>query len=169
MQLVRTGDDEFMLVPYQQAHVQNPAEIEHVAGDVSKNGAESDMAQQPAQSAAAAQQGGETYHLGACIVDGVLYATMMRKERGCSGVATVLFSEQIPVEHLQDRDVIFHTTPPATPSAASIAWNALRDLTDPLGEDGVKIMGHVRVFAQRQYEAGLAEGSADRARLEKAP
>ena len=35
------------------AHVQNPAEIEHVAGDVSKNGAESDMAQQPAPSAAA--------------------------------------------------------------------------------------------------------------------
>ena len=34
-------------------HVQNPAEIEHVAGDVSKNGAESDMAQQPAPSAAA--------------------------------------------------------------------------------------------------------------------
>lgn len=60
-------------------------------------------------------------------------------------------------------------TPSATPSAASIAWNALRDLTDPLGEDGVKIMGHVRVFAQRQYEARLAEGSADRARLEKAP
>ena len=53
-------------------------------------------------------------------------------------------------------------TPSATPSAASIAWNALRDLTDPLGEDGVKIMGHVRVFAQRQYEAGLAEGSAAR-------
>ena len=34
-------------------HVQNPAEIEHVAGDVSKNGAESNMAQQPAPSAAA--------------------------------------------------------------------------------------------------------------------
>ena len=54
------------------------------------------------------------------------------------------------------------TAPAATPSAASIAWNALRDLTDPLGEAGVKIMGHVRVFAQRQYEAGLAEGSAAR-------
>ena len=52
------------------------------------------------------------------------------------------------------------TAPAATPTAASIAWTALRDLTDPLGEDGVKIMGHVRVFAQRQYEAGLAEGSA---------
>ena len=51
-------------------------------------------------------------------------------------------------------------TPSATPSAASIAWNALRNLTDPLGEDGVKIMGHVRIYAQRQYEAGLAEGSA---------
>lgn len=38
------------------AHVQNPAEIEHVAGDVSKNGAESDMAQQPAPSAAAASK-----------------------------------------------------------------------------------------------------------------
>lgn len=34
-------------------HVQNPAEIEHVAGDVSKNGAESDVAQRPAPSAAA--------------------------------------------------------------------------------------------------------------------
>lgn len=38
----------------QATHVQNPAEIAHVAGDVSKNGAESNMAQQPAPSAAAA-------------------------------------------------------------------------------------------------------------------
>ena len=44
------------LVEAQQpaTHVQNPAEIEHVAGDVSKNGPESNMAQQPAPSAAAA-------------------------------------------------------------------------------------------------------------------
>ena len=35
------------------AHVQNPAEIEHVAGDVSKTWPESNMAQQPAPSAAA--------------------------------------------------------------------------------------------------------------------
>ena len=34
------------------AHVQNPAEIEHVASDVSKNGPESNMAQQTAPSAA---------------------------------------------------------------------------------------------------------------------
>ena len=46
MQLVHTGDNTFMLVPYQQAHVQNPAEIEHVAGDASKNGAESNMSTQ---------------------------------------------------------------------------------------------------------------------------
>ena len=48
------------LVDAQQpaTHVQQSAEIEHVAGDVSKNGAEVNMAQQPAQSAAAAQQGG---------------------------------------------------------------------------------------------------------------
>ncbi|AFU45853.1 hypothetical protein C380_10760 [Acidovorax sp. KKS102] len=50
--------------------------------------------------------------------------------------------------------------PAATPTAASLAWNALRDLTGPLGEDGVKIMGHIRTYAQRQYEAGLAEGRA---------
>ena len=42
----------------------------------------------------------------------------------------------------------------ASPSAASTAWSALRDLTDPLGEAGTKIMGHVRIYAQRQYEAG---------------
>lgn len=44
------------LVEAQQraTHVQNPAEIEHVAGDVSKNGPKSNMAQQPATSAAAA-------------------------------------------------------------------------------------------------------------------
>ncbi len=36
-------------------HVQNPVGIEHVAGDVSKNGPESNMAQQPAPSAAAAE------------------------------------------------------------------------------------------------------------------
>lgn len=53
------------------------------------------------------------------------------------------------------------TAPAATPTAASIAWTALRDLTDPLGEAGVKIMGHVRIYAQRQYEAGKEE--ADRA------
>ena len=47
------------------------------------------------------------------------------------------------------------TAPAATPTAASIAWTALRDLTDPLGDAGVKIMGHVRTYAQRQYEAGL--------------
>ena len=35
-------------------HVQKPAEIEHVVGDVSKNGPGSNMAQQPAPSAAAA-------------------------------------------------------------------------------------------------------------------
>ena len=53
------------------------------------------------------------------------------------------------------------TAPAATtPTAASIAWTALRDLTDPLGEAGVKIMGHVRIYAQRQYEAGLTEGRA---------
>jgi len=42
------------LVEAQQpaTHVQNPAEIEHVADDVSKNGAETNMAQQPAPSAA---------------------------------------------------------------------------------------------------------------------
>lgn len=43
------------LVEAQQpaTHVQNPAEIAHVAGDVSKNGPESNMAQQPVPSAAA--------------------------------------------------------------------------------------------------------------------
>lgn len=46
------------LVEAQQpaTHVQNPAVIEHVAGDVSKTGAESNMAQQPAPSAAAASK-----------------------------------------------------------------------------------------------------------------
>lgn len=44
------------LVEAQQpaAHVQNPGEIEHVAGDVSKNGPESNTTQQPTPSAAAA-------------------------------------------------------------------------------------------------------------------
>ena len=37
-------------------HVQNPVGIEHVAGDVSKNGPESNMAQPPAPSAAAASK-----------------------------------------------------------------------------------------------------------------
>lgn len=45
-----------------------------------------------------------------------------------------------------------------TATASCSAWNALRDLTDPLGEEGAKIMGHVRTFAQRQYEAGREEG-----------
>lgn len=46
------------LVEAQQpaAHVQKPAEIEHVSGDVSRNRAESNMVQQPATSAAAAGQ-----------------------------------------------------------------------------------------------------------------
>lgn len=48
---------------------------------------------------------------------------------------------------------------PATPSAASIAWNKLRDETDQLGEQGKRIMEAVRIFAQRQYECGLSEGA----------
>ena len=53
---VRYEDHAAALVEAQQptTHVQKPAEIEHVAGDVSKNGPESNMAQQPAPSAAAA-------------------------------------------------------------------------------------------------------------------
>lgn len=53
---VRYEDHLAALVEAQQpaTHVQNPAEIAHVAGDVSKNGAESNMAQRPAPSAAAA-------------------------------------------------------------------------------------------------------------------
>ena len=49
------GRKSAALVEAQQpaTHVQDQAKIEHVAGDVSKNGAESDMAQQPAPSAAA--------------------------------------------------------------------------------------------------------------------
>lgn len=51
----RDGWTEVVLVAQQPAtHVQKPAGIEHVAGDVSKNGAESNMAQRPAPSAAAA-------------------------------------------------------------------------------------------------------------------
>ena len=57
----------------------------------------------------------------------------------------------------------------ASPSAASIAWNALRDATDPLGELGARIMGHVRIYAQRQYEAGRAptdsQPALDRTRI----
>ena len=51
---VRYEDHIAAMVEAQQptTHVQDQAEIEHVAGDVSKNGAESDMAQQPAPSAA---------------------------------------------------------------------------------------------------------------------
>ena len=106
------------LVDAQQpaTHVQDQAEIEHVAGDVSKNAPESDMAQQPSPSAAADR------------------------------------AARAPADSV--------TAPAATPAAASIAWTALRDLTDPLGEAGVKIMGHVRIYAQRQYEAGLTEGRA---------
>lgn len=53
---VRYEDHIAALVEAQQptTHVQNPAEIEHVAGDVSKNGPGSNRAQQPAPSAAAA-------------------------------------------------------------------------------------------------------------------
>lgn len=42
------------------AHVQNPAETEHVAGDMSKNGPGSNTAQQPAPSAAAAWKDHQT-------------------------------------------------------------------------------------------------------------
>ena len=56
---VRYEDHIAALADAQQpaTHVQNPAEIEHVAGDVSKNGPESNMAQQPAPSAAAVEHG----------------------------------------------------------------------------------------------------------------
>ena len=55
----RGWDRHAALVEAQQpaTHVQNPAEIEHVAGDVSKNGAEVNTSQQPAP---ATQQAGWT-------------------------------------------------------------------------------------------------------------
>ena len=88
----------------------------------------------PADSVTAA--GGETYHLGACIVEDMLHATVMRKEPGRAGAVTVLLSEQIPVKHLQDRDVIVDATPPAQAAdsvledAARYRW--LRDQNNPL-------------------------------------
>ena len=48
-----TFTPDVKMAQHPTTHVQNPAEIEHVAGDVSKNGAESDVAQRPAPSAAA--------------------------------------------------------------------------------------------------------------------
>ena len=209
------------------AHVQNPAEIEHVGGDVSKNGAESNMAQQPAPSAAAqidsalndyaqafvarvngwTKQNGDDLPVARAVLFQAItdYArelamaasqpsptpqadsqpAAVRDERddfekvfplpsGCIrvgiGYASTGYSNWAAHTHVErwqgwqaraaraPADSV--TAPAATPTAASIAWTALRDLTDPLGEAGVKIMGHVRIYAQRQYEAGLTEGRA---------
>ena len=45
---VRYEDHAAVITALRTTHVQNPAEIEHVAGDVSKNGAEVNTPQQPA-------------------------------------------------------------------------------------------------------------------------
>ena len=74
---------------------------------------DADRASRAPADSVTAPVGGETYHLGACIVEDMLHATVMRKEPGRAGAVTVLLSEQIPVEHLQDRDVIVNATPPA--------------------------------------------------------
>ena len=48
---VRYEDHAAVITALRTTHVQNPAEIEHVAGDVSKNGAEVNTPQQPAPAA----------------------------------------------------------------------------------------------------------------------
>ena len=245
------------------AHVRGPAEIEHVAGDVSKNGPESNMAQQPTPSTATAGQRRSDLVPGVmhcakckfqlnrvtlCVSDGNAYAGNNETEpcpNGCGPLWPVTWeqearncwkaleemrerlhpaptpqadSQPAPVEELdddacrcepsdyvrpadydgdgsvaamarraasatedsvtapagggvagpewkwvpvdatdamvratdkvnfenEDTDGTIHNvwntmlaaapTPSVTPSAASIAWNALRDLTDPLGD-----------------------------------
>ena len=92
------------------------------------------------------------------------HAEVIRSAIGEDGVVSCYTDEQMRAYVDADRAMLAQAAPAAaaaTPTAASIAWTALRDLTDPLGEAGVKIMGHVRIYAQRQYEAGKEE--ADRA------
>lgn len=103
----------------------------------------SDRAARPPADSVTAPVGGETYHLGACIVEDMLHATVMRKEPGRAGAVTVLLSEQIPVEHLQDRDVIVNATPPAQAAdsvledAARYRW--LRATTNYVTSNGERI------------------------------
>ena len=56
-----TFTPDVKMAQHPATHVQNPAEIEHVAGDVSKNGAESDMAPQPSPTAQADSQPAPEY------------------------------------------------------------------------------------------------------------
>lgn len=57
-----------------------------------------------------------TYHLGACISDGMLYITVMGKEHSGSDAVTVLLSEQISIEQLQKNDVMVSASQQPAPS-----------------------------------------------------
>lgn len=78
---VRYEDHVAALVEAQQpaTHVPNPAEIEHVAGDVSKNGAESNMSTQPAAQPAV-QQGDATRAAARALSDRVAEMCNVDKE-----------------------------------------------------------------------------------------
>lgn len=108
-------------------HIWRPADVptNGVKAVKATGKADSPIAARTPADSVTAPAGGETYHLGACIVDGVLSATVMRKEPGRAGAVTVLLSEQIPVEQLQDRDVIVDATPPAQ-AADSVLEDAAR-------------------------------------------
>ena len=96
-------------------HIWRPADVptNGVAAVKTTGKADSPIAASAPAESVTAPAGGATYHLGACIVEDMLHATVMRKEPGRAGAVTVLLSEQIPVERLQDRDVIVDATPPA--------------------------------------------------------
>ncbi len=108
------------LVEAQQptTHVPNPAEIEHVAGDVSKNGAESDMAQQPAPSAAAASavsDGQRALHK--AILNRLSHAELLEKAHYLMGLNS---NQARTIGELQDL-LKAAPQPSPTPQAASSA------------------------------------------------
>lgn len=104
---------------------------------------------------AAPKQEAGTYHLGACITDGMLHATVMRKAPGSAGAVTVLLSEAIPVGSLQDHDVVVDAATQAAPtSSASV------EITDEQMHQGLAAaFAHPRAAApDAVFKAGVDFG-----------
>ena len=168
---VRYEDHIAALVEAQQpaTHVQDQAEIEHVAGDVSKTGPESNMAQQPAPSAAAAGQRRSDLVPGVmhcarckfqlnrvtlCVSDGNAYAGNNETEpcpNGCGPLWPVTWEQEArncwkALEEMHER---LHPapTPQADSQPAPVAdgctdpYNCKRCMTHPSHRDGMEHAG----------------------------
>lgn len=144
------------LVEAQQpaTNVQNTAEIEHVAGDVSKNGAESNMAQQPAPSAA---------------VFGLRLVPVEPTDQMVQAAHHIDLS-YMPGQEGADRAAIYRAMIAAAPQPAVQQWNDLIGKETHADADGLLVWRDEVDFAipKPQADSAPAAAPADTVVLEAA-